>query len=83
MEEECQIDHQFLDKMKITRPNQYNEPRSGQSSNNLDFLGNWPTPAETIQQQTMKRLIGMIERMDVRMEKMESQHMTRWSRYNP
>ena len=65
------------------RPNQYYESRSGQSSNNLDFLGNWPTPAETIQQQAMKRLIGMVERMDVRMEKMESQYMTRWSRYNP
>ena len=65
------------------RPNQYYEPRSGQSSNNLDFLGNWPTPAETIQQQTMKRLMGIMERLDARMEKMESQHMNTWSRYNP
>ena len=66
------------------RSNLYNNyPRPGQSSNDTDFLENWPTPAETIQQQTMKRLIGIIERMDARVEKMESQQMNRWSRYNP
>ena len=66
------------------RSNLYNNyPRPGQSSNDTDFLENWPTPAETIQQQTMKRLIGIIERMDARVEKMESQQMNRWPRYNP
>ena len=67
----------FRQRVNNMGSNQYNEPRSNQISNVTDFLGNWPTPAEALQQQLMK-LAGSIERMDARMEKMESQQMNRW-----
>ena len=67
----------FRQKVNNMGSNQYNGPRSNQTSNITDFLGNWPTPAEALQQQLMK-LAGSIERMDARMEIMESQQMNRW-----
>ena len=70
----------FRQRVNNTGFNQYNKPRSNQTSNITDFLGNWPTPGEALQQQLMK-LAGSIERMDARMEKMErmeSQQMNRW-----
>ena len=67
----------FRQRVNNTGFNQNNKPRSNQTSNLTNFLGNWPTPAEALQQQMMK-LAGTIERMDARMEIMESQQMNRW-----
>ena len=67
----------FRQRVNNTGFNQNNKPRTNQTSNLTNFLGNWPTPAEALQQQMMK-LAGTIERMDARMEIMESQQMNRW-----
>ena len=67
----------FRQRVNNTGFNQHNNPRSNQTSNPTNFLGNWLTPAEALQQQMMK-LAGTIERMDARMEIMESQQMNRW-----
>ena len=63
------------------RPNQNNDFRTS-PYNNPNFLGNWPTPQEATPNihQTLAKLIGSIEKVDARVEKMEMHQMNRWFR---
>ena len=68
--------------MRQNQHNQNQEFRSNPTSRNPNFLGNWPTPAEAASgniHQTLARIIGTIEKVDARMEKIEMRQINRWT----
>ena len=62
------------------RDQNYPNPEFRPTGGNSTFLGHWPTPAETSRNlhQTLSKIIGTIEKVDARMEKIEMRQMNRW-----
>lgn len=64
--------------------NQLNRPPNGMQNNinnNSNFLWNWPTPQDTTMnmQQILSKLVGTIEKVDSRIEKLEMRHANQWN----
>ena len=67
----------------VNNANQYmriNETQYDNMNNNANFLWNWPTPPQTSMnmQQILTRLVGTMEKVDSRIEKLEMRHVNRW-----
>ena len=75
----------YEDNSNNRRNNHPQETQSFQLNNqysNTHFLGNWPTPAEATPMnihQSLAKLIGTIQKVDARMEKLERNQMNRWT----
>ena len=65
--------------------NQYRRSNEAQydnmNNNNTIFLWNWPTPPQTSMniQQMLTKLVGTIENVDTRIERLEMRHTNRWA----
>ena len=60
--------------------NRNNESQNDYMNNNSNFLWNWPTPAEPKinMQQMLTKLMGTIEKVDSRIEKLEMRQANGW-----